>query len=310
MSRQISRITDRLISRLRLKQLHLLVAVGKHGSILHAAREMNLSQPAATKMIQDLEMDFEAPLFNRTNRGVTPTVFGDALIRQAKLVFAQIFNAAQEINDLSRGNSGRVVVGTLLAASQQLLPRAIATILKTRPNITIRVVEGTHEVLMPALRMGELDMVVGRLPMHRHRQELAQITLFSEETILLASVNHPLAGRPVQFTDLHRYGWILPPPETTLRRQIDQFFASNDHFTPKSIVESVSFLTNRNLLRESDLIGIMPAHVAAPDIANGTLSRLSFPLPFGPAPVGISYHKTTGMTPAASTFLDILKQVS
>ncbi len=301
-------LTDRLLSRLRLKQLQLLVAVGKHGSILHAAREMNLSQPAATKMIKDLELDFEVPLFDRGNRGVTPTPFGIALIRQSKLIFAQVSNASQEINDLAKGNSGRVVVGTLLAASQKLLPTAIATTLKTRPNVTIRVVDGTHEILMPALRMGELDMVVGRLPTHRYRNELAQITLFSEETILLTGAGHPLANHPVNFDDLRHFGWILPPAETTLRRQIDQFFARQDGFTPKTIVESVSFLTNRSLLQSTELIGIMPAHAATQDIANGTLVRLGFPLPFGPAPVGVSYHKTTGMTPAATAFLQALKQ--
>ena len=129
MSRGASRRVERVLTRLKLKQLRLLVAVARHGSILHAAREMNLSQPAATKMIKDLETDFEVQLFTRTNRGVLPTVFGDSLIRHGKLVFAQIAHAAQELDDLAQGTAGRVVVGTLLAASARVLPMAIDAML-------------------------------------------------------------------------------------------------------------------------------------------------------------------------------------
>ena len=115
-----SRIVDRALTRLKLRQLRLLVAVGSHGNIQNAARELGISQPAATKMIQDLELDFEVKLFNRTNRGVIPTIFGETLIKHGKLIFAQVSNAAQELDDLNEGNSGRVVIGTLVAASTGL----------------------------------------------------------------------------------------------------------------------------------------------------------------------------------------------
>lgn len=111
-------------------------------------------------MIQDLELDFEVNLFTRTNRGVVPTGFGETLIRHGKLIIAQISNAAQELDDLSAGNAGRVVVGTLLAASTSLLPTAIELLLAERPNVAIKISEGTNEVLMPGLLSGEIDMAV------------------------------------------------------------------------------------------------------------------------------------------------------
>ena len=123
-----TRIVDRAITRLKLRQLRLLVAVGDFGSIQHAARELQISQPAATKLIQDLELDIEVQLFERTNRGVVPTDFGEALIRHGKLIISQVSNAAQELDDLTEGSSGRVVIGTLLAAAPILLPTAIETV--------------------------------------------------------------------------------------------------------------------------------------------------------------------------------------
>ena len=184
MATKHSRIVERATTRLKLRQLRLLIAVGQRGNIQSAAAELGISQPAATKMIQELELDFEVKLFRRTNRGAVPTAYGKSLIRHGKLIFAQVSNAAQELDDLNEGNSGRVVIGTLLAASSSLLPRAIETVLVTRPKVVIKIVEGTNEALMPALLSGEIDMVLGRLPNLRHRSKLVQEKLFGESASL------------------------------------------------------------------------------------------------------------------------------
>lgn len=307
MATRHARIVERALTRLKLRQLRLLVAVGQHGSIQNAAQDLNISQPAATKMIQDLEYDFEVKLFDRTNRGVVPTVFGSSLIRHGKLIFAQVSNAAQELDDLNEGNSGRVVVGTLLAASPSLLPLAIERLLQDRPKVAIKIVEGTNEVLMPALRAGEIDMVVGRLPSHRHRENITQEKFFDERVVAVAGPQHALASASnVSFEQIKPYGWVLPPAETTLRRQTDQFFVRQGQYVPPTAIESVSYLANRALLRMHDLIGLMPAHVAALDIQNGLLAGIDWAPPFGAGPVGVSYRGAQSLSPAGSAFLEAL----
>ena len=307
MAVRYNRIVERALTRLKLRQLRLLIAVERHGSIQNAARELGISQPAATKMVQDLELDFEVKLLVRTNTGVVPTVFGESLIRHGKLIFAQVSSAAQELDDLNEGNSGRVVAGTLLAASPALLPLAIERLLIDRPNVAIEIVEGTNEVLMPALLAGEIDVVVGRLPSHRHRENITQEKFFDERIIAVTGTQHPLAQQTnVSFNQLKPYGWILPPNETTLRRQTDQFFIRQEQYTPPASIESVSYLANRSLLRSHDFIGLMPAHVAALDISNGVLACIDWVAPFGAGPVGVSYRKKQSLSPAGSAFLDAL----
>ncbi|MBT0958464.1 LysR family transcriptional regulator [Alphaproteobacteria bacterium KMM 3653] len=306
-----TRIVDRALTRLKLRQLRLLVAVGQHGNIQNAARDLSISQPAATKMIQDLELDFEVKLFERTNRGVLPTVFGEALIRHGKLIFAQVSNAAQELDDLNEGNSGRVTVGTLLAASPSLLPKAVERLLRDRPNVAIKIVEGTHEVLMPALLSGEIDMVVGRLPSHRHRAKIEQEKFFDEHVMVVAGNQHPMArAGNVSFDQLMPFGWILPPTETTLRRQTDQYFVRQGQYVPPLAIESVSYLANRSLLRSHDLLGILPVHVAALDIENGLLSKIDWAVPFGAGPVGVSHRGEKSLSPAGATFLEALRHAA
>ena len=303
-----TRIVERALTRLKLRQLRLLVAVGQHGNIQSAARDLGISQPAATKMIQDLELDFEVKLFERNNRGVVPTVFGESLIRHGKLIFAQVSNAAQELDDLNEGNSGRVVIGTLLAASPMLLPAAVEILLKDRPKVAVKIVEGTNEVLMPALLAGEIDMVVGRLPSHRHRAKIQQEKFYDERVVAVVGPDHPLARRRhLAFEDLADHGWILPPVETTLRRQTDQFFVRQGQFVPAVTIESVSYLANRSLLRSHDFVGLMPAQVASLDIERGLLAAVDWAVPFGAGPVGVSYRGTDSLSPAGAAMLLALR---
>lgn len=306
-----TRIVDRAITRLKLRQLRLLVGVGKYGSIQNAARELQVSQPAATKMIQDLEIDFEVKLFERTNRGVIPTVYGAAMIRHGKLILAQVSNAAQELDDLTEGSSGRVVIGTLLAATPNLLPDAINRLLTERPNLAVKVVEGTNDALMPALFSGEIDMIVGRLSTYRHRARVAQEKLFDEPVIAVVGRQHPLAGqKSVRFENIKPFGWILPPLETTLRRQIDQFFIGQDQYVPPTVLESVSYLANRSLLQTRDLVSVMPEHVASYDIDNGFLATIRWSVPFGAGPVGVSYRGRDSLSPAGVACLEALRRAA
>lgn len=306
-----ARIVDRALTRLKLRQLRLLVAVGTHGNIQNAARELGISQPAATKMIQDLELDFEVKLFNRTNRGVVPTVFGETLIRHGKLIFAQISNAAQELDDLNEGNAGRVVVGTLMAASTNLIPAAIEILLADRPNVAVKISEGTNEVLMPGLLSGEIDMVVGRLPSHRHRTKIRQEKLFEDRILAIVGPSHPLAGKSgISFAQTKPFGWILPTLDTTLRRQVDHFFIGQQQYVPPVTIESVSYLTNRALLLSRDLIGFMPAEVVAKDIADGHLAPLDWMVPFGQGPIGISLRADDDLSPAGRAFKAALHQAA
>ncbi|MEO9338612.1 LysR substrate-binding domain-containing protein [Mesorhizobium sp. SB112] len=311
MSVRRARVVERVLTRLKFRQLRLLVAIVKFGNIQRAAREVNASQPAATRMIKDLELDFEVRLFERTNRGMVPTVFGEALVRHTRLIFAQVANAAQELADINEGTSGRLVVGTLLAASTQLLPVAIDILVEQRPNVAIKVVEGTNEILMPALQSGEIDMVVGRLSTYRHRAEIIQEKLFDDKVIVVGGARHPLVGRAnLTFDKLKPFGWILPPPETNLRRQVDKFFVENDQYMPPVILDSVSYLTNRTVLQSRHLIGIMPSQVPAQDIATGFLSHIDWTIPFGSGPIGVSYRLHGELSPAGKAFLKALREAA
>ncbi len=226
------------------------------------------------------------------------------------MALAQLAHAAEALDDLSHGAGGRVVVGTLLAASAWLLPQAIARLRAERPRVIVEVVEGTNDRLQPMLSRGDLDMVVGRLSEFRHRSGVHQEALYDEAIVILVRPDHPLARRgAVDLRDLQTADWILPPPETTLRRQLEKAFFDAGLDPPRCAVESVSLPTNRRLLRDSDLIGAWPQGVAADDLETGRLTALPVRLTEVLGAVGVSTRGASHLSPAAEALLAALKAV-
>ena len=258
------------LSRLKIRQLRIIVAIAEEASILHAGRRLGIPQSSATKLVQDLEEQLGQKLFNRSNRGALATPYGEVLVRHARLVLAQLDNAAQEIDDLAGGRGGRIVVGTLLAASTSLLPSAIAMPRRERPNVTVVVREGTNDRLMPALARGEMDLVVGRLSEHRHREDVVREPLIEDSACIVCRAGHPATRmRSLSLARLADQDWILPPPDTTLRRQ-----------------------------------------VAGTECARGDIAMLSLQIDGTSGPIGISRREGADLSPATRALVEALRKVA
>jgi DNA-binding transcriptional LysR family regulator len=300
---------ERWIARkFRLRHLELVAELFDRRSILKASRRLNLTQPTLTRALQDVESTLGMTLFERTNRGLEPTAYGEIFARHAKIVLAQLRHAAEELEGLRVGYSGKVTVGTLLAASASILPDAIARLKKERPAVAISVVVGTYDILMPSLLAGDLDMVLGRLPEEGRSRALKYEEFYAEPVCLVTRPGHPLLRRRrLGLRDLANEAWLLPLPETALRRQVDRAFLEASAPPPKNVIESVSILTNRVLLRKSDCVGVMPYHVALDDVEHGLLAILPVKLKSIETPVGAIVRAPGALPPAAAALLECLR---
>jgi DNA-binding transcriptional LysR family regulator len=303
---------ERWITRkFRLRHVELVAELYDCRSILKASRRLSLTQPTVTKALQDVESILGVKLFQRSNRGLEPTPYGEIFARHAKIVLAQLRHAAEELESLRAGYSGKVTVGTLLAASASILPDAIARLKKQRPGVAISVVVGTYDILVPALLAGDLDMVLGRLPDEGRSRALVYEEFYAEPICVVVRRGHPLSRkRRLSLRDLANEAWLLPLPETALRRQIERAFVEAGAPLPRNLIESVSILTNRALLRKSDCIGVMPYHVALDDVEQGLLSILPVKLKSIESPVGAILRAPGSLPPAASALLDCLRLAS
>ena len=300
-----------MAQRLTLRHLRLVVAIVNEGNLLRAAAVLNMTQSAVTKALQDAEAQMGVQLFERTNRGVVATDFGAALAAHARLILAQVEKAEVRLANLRDGTEGQVNIGTLLAGSAGLLPEAIARLRQTRPGIVVRVEEGTNDILMPALRAGELDMVLGRLPEFRARDGLRQDYLMDDYAQIVARIGHPLAGRVgLSLADLRGMDWILPDVTTSLRRQFEMAFRGENLEPPAHNVETVSFLTSRRLLQLTDYLAVWPIQLVRQELAAGMIAALDVPLPTTIRPIGISTRIDDLMSPAAASMFTFLHDVA
>ena len=297
--------------RVKLQQLRAILAVAENASLVKASDRIGLSQPAISKIINEVEADLGVRLFVRNSRGTHATEFGRMLASHAKRVFSQLEHVEQEIHDVREGLSGHVLVGALLAGSAQLLPRAIARLHQRLPGIRTTVVESTYEHLIPALHQGSLDFIVGRLPAYRYREGLAVEAFYQEEIHFVVRPRHEaLDLMSPGLEQLLRWPWILPLPDTTLRQMLEAAFLDLNLELPIAPCESLSVIGNRAMILDTDCIGTFPSRVVQPDIEAGLLARLPVNPSLSFGPVGISYLKGTSFSRAGKALLEEMRRVA
>jgi DNA-binding transcriptional LysR family regulator len=196
-------------------------------------------------------------------------------------------------------------------AAPILVPRAIADFKQRHPRLTVLLREDTTAALMPALRRGEIDLLVGRAAGDLEDAGLRFEAFYDEPMRVVARAGHPLARRrKIALETLCDASWIVPTPETFYRRRFHAAFDQAGVESPKRIVESMSILSNKTLLQETDMLGIMPRAVARhyADLGILTVLRVELPLPSGP--VGVLTVHGRAPTPAVGDFLQSLRKVA
>jgi DNA-binding transcriptional LysR family regulator len=304
-----------MLRHLKFKPLLIFDRVLQRNSILHAARELHLTQSAVTKAVRELEDQLGVQLFERSNRGVTPTDYGQMLGARVKSVIAEVRYLADELNAFRGAESGHVIVGTLIAGSARLLPLAIGRLKTYSPQVLVTVREGSTDRLYPSLATGELDLMVGRLPEHEHpitqTYPIAHEVLFTESFSLVVRAGHPLTLKPaLSLVDTMDWPWVLPVPESPSRWAADQLFHIAGLSLPSNRVESLSLMTNVNLLIESDACVLMPRSAAELFIRAGILHALPMKDVGRFGDVGVSVRANKLPTPAAQLFIKCLREVA
>ncbi|TJZ76498.1 LysR family transcriptional regulator [Rhodococcus oryzae] len=300
--------TPRLLDgRLKLRHLILVDALTRQGSVVGAAAALHVTQPVATRSLHDLESILGVELYERGPRGITPTIFGEAFTSHARAVIAQLTQAGRHVVELADADRGTVVVGTHLAGSNVLLPGAIARLKVERPLLTVIVREGTPETLLVELEAGRVDLIVGRLTSPTDQSAIRD-TLYEESVELVTRARHPLAELDsLTLADLADYPWILPGVETSLRRELEEFFARNGMPLPENRVEATSFLTVRQLLIETDMIAVLPSLIPRDDARLTTLPVTLDPIGHR---VGITLSPGRTLSPSAEALVGNLRRIA
>lgn len=297
-----------LDGRLKLRHLVLLDALAESGTVVGAAERLHVTQPVVTRALHELEDIVGVELFTRGARGITPTIFGLAFIDHARAVLAELRRAGRHVAELADADRGTVAVGTHLAGSNLLLPRAIAVLKSAHPQLTVVVHEATPDVLLAELMSGRVDLIVGRLTPRPGDERVTQIALHDEPIRLVTRAGHPtLDLLDPTLADLLAYPWILPVTETVLRHELEEIFLRENLPLPADRVECTSILTLRQLLLDTDVVAVLPMLIAEED---DRLAMLPTPLEPLQRTVGVTVPAERSLSPSASALLESLRGVA
>lgn len=246
---------ERVARRLKLPHLRLTLALANTGQISAAARALNMSQPAASRMLAEMERQLGAPVCVRGPKGVELSETGLALAERARRILTELSEAGRDVVEITAGKAGRAYIGAVTAPAIELVVPALQRLKAVHPTIEAHVEVGTSDMLMPRLLEGQLDLVLGRVPVHMEIGDFDIRPVQPEVVSLLVRAGHPMAGRrKLQLAALSGFEWVMQPPGTPLRRAMEYSFASRGLPMPRVSLISTSFLVLLAMIWRSDAI--------------------------------------------------------
>ncbi|GGD65891.1 LysR family transcriptional regulator [Rhizobium anhuiense] len=300
---------------LKLNHLRMIVAIEDSGQISAAAEVLNISQPAASRMLSEMESITKTSLYERVARGVVLTTFGAALARRARKILLELREASREIGELKSGKGGSVFIGSVTAPAMSLVVPAINKVRKAYPGIEINIQVETSNVLARELLAARHDFIIGRIPDDLNPRLFEVTEIGIERACLIVRDRHPLMKQKVSsLSDVRDYDWVFQPPGTLLRRTIEDVFLSRGVALPENIVNTSSLLLTCAIICETDAIAPVAVDVAqflASQSSNASDVRM-LPIDFdiNVKPYSMITARERALPPSARLLYDIILEES
>lgn len=292
---------------LKYRHLVLIDTLGRTRNMHAAAEQMNLSQPAISKMLKEIESLLGFAVFERLPRSMPPTALGEYVVRYAHVALNDARGFVDQISSLREGGHGYLKVGGIFAATAVSLPGAIVTIKQRSPLLSIEVVEQTSDHLMEMLDARTLDLAVARYTNDRQQHLYDFIPLGPEPFSIVVNSRHPLCeAGPTPLSELGKWPWILYPVGVPIRARMDAAFARAGIATPNNTIDTISMQTFLQVLQSGPMIAMLPDSMVGPHIDSGLLKVLDTPLHLAPQDYGILTRKGEALVGPAQEFAQIL----
>lgn len=291
-------------------QLRGFLALASAGNYSRAAAAHGVSRPSIHRSINDLERIAGFPMFAKTAQGFEPTPAGTVFRRCVLLAFEEMRQGLEEIDLLLGHDTPRLAVGSLPLARSFILPKVINDLGVVRPDFRIMVRDGSYTDLLHALRLGEIDLLVGALRAPLPADDVEQVPLYTDRLAIVGRAGHPLVDRHgLDVNTMAQFPWVTPSPDIPTRKHFDTLFSASQVQTPTRLVETSSLILIRSLLLGSDRLTIISRHQVAQELEDGSLAELDFPLVGSEREIGITTRSGWSPTSTQSLFVRMLRDV-
>lgn len=300
---------SRIGKRIKLRDLHILQAAVGAGSMAKAASDLSITQPAVSYAIAAMEHVLGVPLLDRTSQGVTPTVYGQALLERSEIVFNELRQGINEIASLADPAVGELRLGTTppmsaiaSAVFNRLIPRY--------PRMVFELQVQPTDVLLRALRLRSLELVISRLADFVTDDDLNVDTLFHDELAVICGKQNKWARRRgVALADLVGEPWIFPPASGFLTRIIHHAFDKAGLDVPRATVTTSSTYALAVLVANGPFLAMHPGTMLTTPRDHPQLTAVDVRLRATRGPIGLITLKNRSLSPAAKLFRQLTADV-
>lgn len=305
---------DEFIRRgLRLPHLRLLVALQATGQMSGAASRLAITQPAASRLMAELERITGATLYTRHARGVTLTDAGSLLAAKAHAILRQLDDASAAIGELSEGVRGHVKIGSVTGPALEIVLPALRELRIAYPDIEISVDVETSDKLAASLLSRELDFYIGRLPDDVDGRAVHMRRIGPEPVGFIVRDDHPLTRRgKITIRQCLPYDWVMQPPGGLMRREVETYLLENGYAIPERILGTSSLLLTLAIISETNAVAPIARSVgefySRHNRVGGNIALLDMEDHLAVSPFSCVLPADQDLSPAASRVLAALER--
>jgi DNA-binding transcriptional LysR family regulator len=302
--------SDRIGRRIKLRDLHILMAIADTGSMAKAATRLRISHPAVSKAISEIEGALGVRLFDRNSQGAELTAYGEVLLRCGVNVFDEMQQGLRSLEHLSDPNSGEVRLGCTDIILHSLVPPIVRKFSRAHPGVQLDVKltnPGGHQI--QELRERKIDLLMTRAtgPQDDFHSEV----LFDEPFVFIVGAHSELARkRRISLNDIVGGNWVLPPYDSAPGALVAEVFRASDVSPPRPLVKTIAIQLTVSLIATGEFVGILPASVAALSAHQAALKVL--PIKSGGPRISaeIVFLRNRTLSPAVQAFINCTREVA
>jgi len=297
---------DRIGRRLKLRDLHILLAVVQRGSMAKAAAELAISQPAVSKAIADMEHALGLRLLDRSRNGIEPTTYGRALVKRGRAIFDELKHGVEELEFLADPTVGELRIGSTESIAAGLLPAVIERFSREHRGVHLDVAQAVMSTLhYRELRERSIDLLLGRIPTPFAEDDLEADVVYDDQIVVVAGRQSKWArSRRLMLADLAGEPWILPPADTLPGSLAAELFRASGVKMPRAPITTLSIHLCCRLAASRRFVTTLPTSILRFGGRDLSLKVLPIELPAQPRPVGIVTLKNRTLSPVAKVFIE------
>jgi DNA-binding transcriptional LysR family regulator len=310
-------LIDRVAHRLKLRDLRLLDVVVRSKSMARASAQLNLTQPAISKAISELEHMVGVRLVDRSRQGIEPTQFGRALLKSGVAIFDDLRQGVREIEFLSDPAAGDVRVAASEPMTAGILPMIVARLSRQYPRISIYVTQSPIAVLEHRtpqyrdLRERNVDLVLGPIVRPFAEDDLAAETLFEDKQVVVTGMRSRWAHRrKVKLADLVDEPWCMAPSDTLVGARCVEAFRACGLDVPRRTVLASSIQLYNGLLATEHFLAMLPDSLVRFSGKRFGIKALPIALSVPTRTIGIVTLKNRTIGSAARLFVQTAREVT